>query len=290
MTTSEKNEYEKLHEACEAGNITSLRSLLEDTAFTECALQRPVKQYNSITQPILNLVDLLKVATAKGHCATVSHLLAFGQEHNVSYVELITRDTAVAAMDGVNGLGVFRIFVETWPEVVELDMGHLGNPLAYAVVKDQIQLTKLLLDEGADPNRRCLAHKGSGHYLRQSVKSSSLEITKTLLQHGARIQFSGAIQEAAKLGRVDVLELLLANGADVNEKLPADVGFLIHNQRYQQASESPLHIAALHDQIHSVRWLLAHGADPNITDAQGRTPVIIAQASTNDRLAETFAA
>ena len=290
MTTLEKNEYQKLHEACEAGNTNSLRSLLGDTAFTECALQRPVKQYNSIMQPILNLVDLLKVASAKGHGAIVSHLLAFGQEHEISCVELINRDTAIASIDGVNGVGMFRIFVKTWPEVVELDMGHLGNPLAYAVVKDQIQLTKLLLDEGADPNRRCLAHTGSGHYLRQSVKSSSLEITKTLLQHGARIQSSGAVQQAAKLGRVDVLELLLNNGADINETLPADVGFLVRDQRYQQASESPLHIAALHDQISSVRWLLAHGADPNITDAQGRTPVMIAQASTNERLVESFAA
>ena len=290
MATFEKNEYQKLHEACEAGNITSLRSLLGDAAFAECALQRPVKHYNRITQPILNLVDLLKEATAKGHCAIVSHLLAFGQEHHVSRAELINRDTAVAAIDGTNGLEVFRIFVEAWPEVVELDMGHLGNPLAYAVVKDQIQLTQFLLDEGADPNRRCLAHTGSGHYLRQSVKSSSLEITKTLLQHGARTQVSGAIQEAAKLGRVDVLDLLLNYGADVNETLPADVGFLIHDKRHQQASESPLHIAVLHDQIHSVRWLLAHGADPNITDAQGRTPVMIAQTSTNDRVTEAFAA
>ena len=289
MTTTQTNEYQKLYEACEAGNIIILRNLLRDTAFTECALQRPVKQYNRVTQPILNLADLLKVATAKGHCATVSCLLAFGHERNVSCAELINRDTAVAAIDGVNGLGVFRIYVEAWPEVVELDMGHLGNPLAYAVVKDQLQITNFLLDEGADPNRRCLAHAGSGHYLRQSVKSSSLDITKTLLHHGARIQFSGAIQEAAKLGRVDVLELLLNNGADVNETLPADVGFLIHDKRYQQASESPLHIAALHDQIYSVKWLLAHGADPNITDGQGRTPVVIALASTNERLAEAFA-
>ena len=288
MTTCGKNEYQKLHEACEAGNITSLRSLLGDTAFTECALQRPVKQYNNITQPILNLVDLLKVATAQGHYPIVSLLVAFGQEHNVSHVELINRDTVVAAIDGRNGLEVFRIFVETWPEVIELDMGHLGNPLAYAVVKDQIQLTKFLLDEGADPNRRCLAHAGSGHYLRQSVKSSSSEIIKTLLQHGARIQFSGAIQEAAKLGRVDVLELLLNSGADVNETLHADVGFLIRDKRDQQASESPLHVAALHAQIYSIRWLLAHGADPNIADAQGRTPVMIAQASTKGGLAEAF--
>ena len=290
MTTLETSDYQKLHEVCEAGNITNLQSLLGDTAFAECLLQRPVKQYNRITQPILNLVDLLKVATAKGHCAIVNHLLAFGQEHNVSCVELINRDTAVAAIDGVNSLEVFRIFVETWPEVVKLDMGHLGNPLAYAVVKDQLQLTQFLLDEGADPNLRCLAHTGSGHYLRQSVKSSSLNITETLLQHGARIQFSGAIQEAAKLGRVDVLELLLKNGANVNETLPADVGFLIRDKRYQQASESPLHIAALHDQIYSVRWLLAHGANPNVTDAQGRTPVMIAQTSKSHRLAEAFAA
>ena len=100
---------------------------------------------------------------------------------------------------------------------------------------------------------------------------------EALLQHRAQIKHSGAIREAARSGRVDALERLLKSGADINERLPKDVGFLERNKRDQHASETPLHVAVLNNQVDVTRWLLNHGAEAGIKDLQGRTAEMIAR-------------
>lgn len=281
LDPQEKHLYDELVQACSEGDLTRLQDLLNEPAAAEVALARPVKQFNLVKKPLLNLWYLLQNVVRAGDTAIVKHLLAFAEEHDIPYPELINRDSAAAAIEGANSLEVFQAFVKAWPEAVKLDLSIFGDPLAYAVAKDQAELVKFLLESGADPNRRCGSHAKSGHHLRQSIRCSSLEITKALLQHGARAEHSGAIQEAARLGRLDVLELLHEFQADMNETLPADVGFLIRDKRHQQASETPLHTAVLHDQIDAARLLMAHGADMSLEDAQGRTPAFIAEQSRN---------
>lgn len=215
---------------------------------------------------ILNVGDLLQIAAGSGQVKIVEQLLAFAKQHDISYSELINRDSAAAAIEGANSFEVFRAFVEAWPEAIKLEMSIVGDPLTYAVAKNQIELVKSLLGNGADPNRPRGPHAASGHHLRQSVRCSSLEITKALLQNGPRAEHSGATQEAARLGRLDVLDVLHEYQADLNETLPADVGFLIRDKRHQQASETPLHIAVLYDQVDIVRWLLACCADATSKD------------------------
>lgn len=288
MTPQEQQTYQELCQACILGELTRLKNLLDDPAMAEVALARPVKHYNLVEKPILNLWDLLQIAARAGHGAIVGYLLVFAQQHDIPYPELINRDSAVAAIEGASSLEVFKVFVEAWPQATEVDMSLVGDPLAYAVSKDQTELVKFLLDKGTNPNRRCQAHAGPGHYLRRSVRSSSFEVTNALLQHGAQVQHSGALREAARLGRVDALELLLKYGGDVNETLPPDVGFLVRDKRHQQATETPLHVAVLHDQVEAAQCLLAREADANKADAQGRTPRSIAQASSNHRLVELF--
>ena len=280
--------YGKLLEACAAGNVDDLQRLLDHDSFVETVLDSPIQKYNLIVERRLNLLELLIISAATGHCSVVEKLVSFGQRHGIAGPTLIDRDVVIAAIDGVSSVEVFTLFIELWAGVVEVDLGHLGNPLAYATTKDKLELVKVLLEEGADPNRRCLAHVGSGHYLRQSARSASLEMTKALLEHGAKIKYSGAIQEAARLGRLDVLELLSEYGADLDETLPVNVGFLIHDKRMQLASQTPLHITILHGQVDAARWLVEHGADCAIEDAQGKTPGMIAQESGNQRLEELF--
>ena len=40
----------------------------------------------------------------------------------------------------------------------------------------------------------------------------------------------------------------------------------------QEKGTYPLHVAARAGQVHQVELLIVYGADPNVTDAQGRTP------------------
>jgi ankyrin repeat protein len=69
------------------------------------------------------------------------------------------------------------------------------------------ELTKLLLEAGADPN--------DGESLYHSLES--LACTRLLLEHGARVTGSNALYRAFDLDNAAALELLLRHGADPNE-------------------------------------------------------------------------
>src|SRR5690606_3846241 len=68
---------------------------------------------------------------------------------------------------------------------------------------------------------------------------------------------------AAYKGYVDVVRLLLENGAQVNARLPG--------------GKTALRFAAMFDRKEVVELMLAHGADPAITDEEGMTAKAAAQ-------------
>ena len=290
MTEAQSDQhYDALLQACTSSDLPILKSLLDNPSVAEVALASPVKSFGLTTRPKLNLSDLLESAAKTGHSDIVEYLLAFAQRNNMPHDEVTDRNSTAAAIEGVNSLEVFRVFVKVWPGSASLDMGHIIDPLSYSIAKRQVELVKFLLDNGVDPNKACAAYKGPGHYLRTSVRrSTNLEDLEALLQHGAQIKHSGAIREAALLGRVDALELLLNYGADINERLPADVGFLERNKRDQHASQTPLHIAVLKNQVDVVGRLLDHEADARIKDLQGRTAEMIARDLGKDELISLY--
>lgn len=113
------------------------------------------------------------------------------------------------------------------------------------------EMTKLLLDAGADPN--------DGESLYHSLDMPAC--TRLLLDAGARVTGSNALYRVLDLDSLEALQLLLASGADPNEpatsRPTADWGtpllWAIRRRR------SPAHIAAL----------LAAGADPAARTPEG---------------------
>jgi ankyrin repeat protein len=78
---------------------------------------------------------------------------------------------------------------------------------------------------------------------------------------------------AAIGGQLEVAELLLAAGADVNDAVPA---------------AAPIHGAVMGRSAELVTWLLAHGADPSVPDHQGRSARRLAEAMGDPDLARLF--
>ncbi|MFL5330029.1 MAG: ankyrin repeat domain-containing protein [Gemmataceae bacterium] len=110
-----------------------------------------------------------------------------------------------------------------------------GRPALHrAVMLDRREIVKLMLDNGADPNIRS-QEKGVGY------------------------DEETALLEGAFWGRLEIAEMLLNRGANVNAKAAEGV--------------VPLHEASRMGHIELARLLLKHGADANAIDNKGKSPL-----------------
>ena len=131
-----------------------------------------------------------------------------------------------------------------------------------------IDKVKLLIDNGANVNCKdkygwTPIHLITWQFDKLEYPQRS-DILKFLLSHGADPNIAGgnhkrtALHEAAFNQMVDVMELLIFHGAEVNAK--------------DDQLRTPLHFAARNVQPEAVKLLMKHGADPHAKDQNGQTP------------------
>ncbi|PWY65919.1 ankyrin [Aspergillus eucalypticola CBS 122712] len=157
-------------------------------------------------------------------------------------------------------------------------------PLVWTHKKNDQRLVHWCLEQGADPTFGCpnaqsfndlekpdrSPTKGSGAVLGMASRRSSPVIVDLLLEHGANIRTSNVLHYAAcrKDGRaIPIMEHLLHRGADVNE-----FGY----PEFLHLGGTPLHAASYQGNLPAVNWLLEHGANPGVEDAQGNKPLDLA--------------
>jgi len=181
------------------------------------------------------------------------------------------------------------------------DQDDDGNtPLANAVVQEQIDVVKLLLDHGADPNIsnkngdtplgyaasrngtngtllcEWLLAKGAivnptnkTEYritpLDWAISSDNTELVKILLDAGASVKAKNdngdtPLDAAADRGDLEIAQMLIAHGADVNAKITGGT--------------TPLMKAAGNGHVDIIKLLLDHGADVNFKRSDGLTALV----------------
>ena len=130
-----------------------------------------------------------------------------------------------------------------------------------------------LLAQGADPNTYTLwkpEDPGSKlPALYYAAVANNVPLVRLLLERGADPNDGESTYHAAELDHREVLELLLAHGADLSGA-------------HRQWNNTPLNFLAGYRESHSgceratrgMRWLLEHGADPNVTSYEkAETPL-----------------
>lgn len=129
----------------------------------------------------------------------------------------------------------------------------LGNP----------QMVEKLLLKGADVN---VIDKTGMTAIHWAIRKQSEEDIRQLLQYGARVNVRNHEADTPLLMAVrsgfGVVDLLLMNGANPNL---AD-----------QIGESPLHLAAMQDNLSAAQSLITAGADVTALSMQGWTPLHLA--------------
>jgi cytohesin len=158
------------------------------------------------------------------------------------------------------------------------------SPLEEAAQLGNLELVSLLVDNGANVNPR-----GDFSPLYVALCSKHLEVSKYLVEHGARTDFkvlpysSSLLMMSATAKRLPELEYLLSLGADVNEK--DDVGqTAVHygvlgfgtrtiTSEKTKWGEKVVISEKPEDAIPVVKRLLEAGADPAIRDNYGFTAI-----------------
>lgn len=148
-----------------------------------------------------------------------------------------------------------------------------GTPLRTAVVHGNLEIVKMLLAHGAnpDPVNRC-----GGSLLFRAAFTGRAPMVKFLLDLGARQGIDTALHVAAGQEKTDVLLLLIGAGADVNA--------------LDMSGQTALHVAAQKGRVESARILLDAGCDQLLRDHDGQLPVDYARKNVHPDLVKILLA
>ncbi|EGE06372.1 hypothetical protein TEQG_05375 [Trichophyton equinum CBS 127.97] len=168
-----------------------------------------------------------------------------------------------AAISGKGGITTYQVLIDSGCNI-NISYGYGGSPLINAIYHNKFPLARHLLSLGANPNINNL-----GIYLVPLGVAASFRpgFVVDLLNAGADIQNTGALHIAAIKGNLEIMQLLLDRGADVNEvtKYPfyAMVGF--HGRC------PPMHWAVQGGHIEAVTLLLQYPVRLDMVDEDGMT-------------------
>ncbi|XP_022936563.1 potassium channel AKT1-like [Cucurbita moschata] len=156
----------------------------------------------------------------------------------------------------------------------EVDEGSGKTALHIAAAKGNEHCVVLLLEYGADPNRRDF--EGSLP-LWQAIQGNHEPIVKLLIDNGADISSGDVAQfacTAAEQNNIDMLKSIIECGGDVT--LPRSNG------------TTALHTAVCEGNSEMVKFLLEHGADIDKADVHGWTPRALADHQGHEEIKELF--
>jgi ankyrin repeat protein len=201
----------------------------------------------------------------------------------LGYLAMLPYDTARGVWRKVTGTGALARALIDAGASINGDPGDSETPLITAASYGDAEVAKVLIDAGADMDRRSSEDSGgvpNGTALLHAAVFGMTEVVDLLVAAGAEID---GIEVAAAAGdvrsfvdrapldariralvmaashqRLDVIDQLIASGTPVDA---VDEVFGGH----------PLREAAAQGRPESVKRLLAHGADPTLKDEHGQT-------------------
>lgn len=224
-----------------SGGHQDIVKVLENAGATETTKRE--------TPPLVRAAQL-------GEYGHVKRLLQQGSDVNTTDYNGMT-GLMVAARRG--DLLFVKAFIDAGARV-NIKSDWLGSTaLLWAVAENHIDVAKVLLASGADPNI------GDDHGKAAIVHAEDIRTVKLLLNNGAKVNKRDSVDatplmQAARKNNIPKVKLLMARGADVNA----------HSQSFGNA----LHWAAEAGHTEMVKLLIAHGADVNATNTTKTTPLM----------------
>ncbi len=181
-----------------------------------------------------------------------------GATRGYRYNELISSQGGMTALHFGARQGwtdAVKALVEGGADINQLNAGDKTSPLLIAIINGHFDLAKWMLEKGADPTASAfngvtplfavLNIQWAPKSLYPSPKSYQQQTTSYL----------------------DLMQVLIDKGADVNARLQRKVWYQAFNSDFAGVDESgatPFWRAAYANDVAAMKLLVAHGADPNI--------------------------
>ena len=240
---------------------------------------------------------VLMSCSRTGLLGAVEKLLAAGAEPNS--VETNSGQSALMWAAAEGHTSVVDLLIGAGADVNASSSGTF-TPLMFSARSGALQITRLLLDAGADVNATTDeglspllvatasldAITGSDYRLVVD-ESQHQDLGILLIDHGADVNQSDqygmtALHYAVEMDKPRLLKKLLEEGADPNaqltEGLPFRRGDYVGRGEYDGAS--PFWLATRLGNVQMMRELLGAGADPELRQAWGVTPTMVASGVT----------
>ncbi|MDY6986564.1 MAG: ankyrin repeat domain-containing protein [Thermodesulfobacteriota bacterium] len=159
-----------------------------------------------------------------------------------------------------------------------------GRPLLIAVDEGDVETVKTLVEEGANVYQRA---RGGETALMIAAARGHTHVSEVLLKEGLDVNMISAdgrtpLMMAASLHRTEMVKFLLKRGADPNWKGPLGISALSlaveKRPRHQKVPQNDL--------ISTVSALINQGADVNVKDERGCTPLWLALKGGEDHVVQ----
>lgn len=231
-------------------------------------------------------------AAAEGNGAAIRALVEGGADVNARAKGLVASRTAPASTGKPANPDEAQVGTNRYVNAMSKRIDTL-SPLLFAVRRGHTEAVRVLLELGANINDR--APDGSGP-LAIAVANAHYELAGLLLDRGAdpnaatdgwttlhqlsrtrtpsRGRLLPVVGYDAQAG-LDLALKLIERGADVNARMTKDVddGYRLS---FDRKGATPFFFAAKGLDVKMMRLLLAHGADPKLTVADGTTALMAA--------------
>jgi cytohesin len=279
----------------------------------------------------------LHLAAASGYARCATLLIAHGADVNARDE---TGATPLSEASWTGEAEMVRLLIAKGANANDVNPQTGTTPLHAAASRGYREVAKVLIDAGARADVRdksgatplylalqfqrmdvvdLLVRDATGNLpkpqsvdvkavLRDEVMRGQTNVVSMLLDRMPPLGSTTLLHDAALKGHVDIMELLLSHGAEVNslnaqgatalhdaalagQRAAADA-LLKHganiNARDSESGATPLHQAASWGRRSVVELLLARHADPGIKDKNGRTALDLAVANGQQEVAEVL--
>jgi ankyrin repeat protein len=238
----------------------------------------------------------LMIAAHTGNVTVVRQLLTRGAD--VKAAESTAGQTALMRAVAQNHEAVVRALLEAGADVRARSQNRF-TPLLFAAQQGNIDIARLLIAAGADPNEaapdgiggdtnslRSFKPGTEAAALLVAIDSEHPAMARFLLEQKADPNHKGAgrtaLHSAVQRQMPDVVKALLARGADPNARLERPLPFLsrlilqAHGLEVSTTGATPFWLAASYGDVPMMRMLVAGGADPKVTTSDKTTALMVA--------------